>query len=376
MDYTNHNDANNHPLNPWRLIGDPLSDSIITNIVRHNEGHRLHEIIFGLIREIKTPDRITNNLHVPIRESIIEFLEETRNLPLWVDPELIRKGEKFYSKYNMEICFLLTFKSLPLCYVCSNGAKALYITGKMSPSTDSKSIISRRLKETMMMIHKSFSPDGLSIEGEGLEYIRKSRLIHALNRYYLKNKKLNSEKWDTSSYGLPLNQQDMAGTLMSFSPIVLKGFDQLKISLTEEEKEAYTHYWRVIGHLLGIVPELVPDNHEKSWELAINIIKHQGAASIHGQELTNKWIQYINSMYFGNLSNSTPSSIISHFTDDVSKASNLNISTILGIRDSKNLKDKMIIQFMTRVFRLQHKILPEGLIEFKNKTIQNNYLYA
>ena len=58
-----------------------------------------------------------------------------------------------------------------------------------------------------------------------------------------------SPAWRPDS-GLPVNQEDLAGTLMAFSWIALDGLDKLGYRLTDDERAAYLHSWLVVGHLL------------------------------------------------------------------------------------------------------------------------------
>jgi hypothetical protein len=44
----------------------------------------------------------------------------------------------------------------------------------------------------------------------------------------------------------------MAGTLMTFSYVVLKGLRELGVTVEQDEEEAYLHAWNVVGHVMGI----------------------------------------------------------------------------------------------------------------------------
>jgi len=88
------------------------------------------------------------------------------------------------------------------------------------------------------------------------------------------------------AWGLPINQEDLAGTLMSFSWIVLDGLEKLGAALTSDEREAYLHCWKVIGHLLGIRNELLPKNFDSARDLAAAIVRRQFGPSSEGKALT------------------------------------------------------------------------------------------
>jgi ER-bound oxygenase mpaB/B'/Rubber oxygenase, catalytic domain len=76
----------------------------------------------------------------------------------------------------------------------------------------------------------------------------------------LESKSRNDGKWDSEYYGQPINQEDMAVTLLSFSVNVLETIERttLKGSLTRSDQEAYIHLWRYIGYLIGVHEDLNP----------------------------------------------------------------------------------------------------------------------
>jgi hypothetical protein len=68
------------------------------------------------------------------------------------------------------------------------------------------------------------------------------RLIHSAIRHFI-----GSGVWD-EALGRPINQEDMAITLLTFSVSVLDGLRRFKIREAPEREEAYLHHWKVIGH--------------------------------------------------------------------------------------------------------------------------------
>ena len=65
--------------------------------------------------------------------------------------------------------------------------------------------------------------------------------------------------WDVRENGVPINQEDMMGTLLSFSTNVLETIEKIGSPfLTRREKEAYLHLWRYIGYLIGVQEDVNP----------------------------------------------------------------------------------------------------------------------
>ena len=55
-----------------------------------------------------------------------------------------------------------------------------------------------------------------------------------------------------AKFGLPINQEDMVYTLMTFSYVVIEGFRVMGYDMTEAQRDGYVHCWNVVGHLMGI----------------------------------------------------------------------------------------------------------------------------
>ena len=67
-------------------------------------------------------------------------------------------------------------KSLPEAYVCANGAKVLYTTGRMTEQSGNLNVFTRRLMETAQFVINVCSPGGLSDTGSGIITAQKVRL--------------------------------------------------------------------------------------------------------------------------------------------------------------------------------------------------------
>jgi hypothetical protein len=52
--------------------------------------------------------------------------------------------------------------------------------------------------------------------------------------------------------GIPLNQEDLLGTLLTFTVTVFEVLEQFGITWTADDQEAYLHTWDVVGAFLGI----------------------------------------------------------------------------------------------------------------------------
>ena len=75
------------------------------------------------------------------------------------------------------------------------------------------------------------------------------------------------DDWDYSSWDQPINQVQLAGTLMLFSLANLAGCQAMGMRFSDRERDAVFHLWRYVGLLMGLHPELVPTSEDDTWRL-------------------------------------------------------------------------------------------------------------
>jgi hypothetical protein len=212
----------------------------------------------------------------------VDLILKATALPDWADPELMKAGSAFFACHAEMIMSLLGLLSLPYCYTAANGAMVLYLSELIRKQT------TKRLYDTANFVWEVMAPDAFGKTGNAFQEILKVRILHAAIRYYT----LQSGKWD-DAWGLPINQEDMAGTNLSFSLIVMRGLRLLGFSVDQEEQTAFMHLWAVIGYLSGLDQDLIPENTKQAQLLDISIKERQFRASIHGKELTSSLTDHI-----------------------------------------------------------------------------------
>ncbi|MEZ5285020.1 MAG: oxygenase MpaB family protein, partial [Vicinamibacterales bacterium] len=180
--------------------------------------------------------------------------------------------------HGPEILLVLCCSSLPSAYAARKGVQVLHRTAYLAKRP------TRRLFETSQMIIDVLTPGGLGPLGRGLRTIQKVRLMHAAVRHLI----LHDERqpWDMDGLGLPINQEDLLGTLMTFSWLIVDGLQRIEVQLTPDQAQAYTTTWMHIGDLMGIEPALLPSTVAETRQLS-DIIEHrQVAPSPEGREMT------------------------------------------------------------------------------------------
>jgi len=267
-------------LDKKRMMSDDLADKAVEAIMARNDLNRVNDL-FNVFT--KGGQKLGDDAPPELKQ----YFEETGKMPEWVDRRLIDLGQQIYIRHGVWISLMLSYKSLPECYACANGAQVLYRTGRLNEKMGSTSVFSRRIAETAQFIMFVMTPGGLDADNRGIVAIQKLRLIHGVIRYYLRK-----SNWGTEKYGEPINQEDLAGTLMAFSALVNEGLEKMDIKLEPIELEAYIYCWRVIGILLGIDADLIPANAADALKLGYRIMDHQKAKSEQGSILMKALLEY------------------------------------------------------------------------------------
>ena len=201
---------------------------------------------------------------------------------------IISKGQQFFDRYSSDILLLLGLLSLPYCYAAAHGAEVLIRSKRIKDEP------ANRLTETAQFVFDVTAPDAFGPGGKGLASLLKVRLIHASIRYYVQR----GGSWP-EAYGKPVNQEDMAGTNLSFSLIAVRGMRKLGIRVSAAQSLDYIRYWNVIGELLGLRPELLPGSTKEAYLLERNIRQRQFKSSPAGRELTASLVGYFEQVMKG-----------------------------------------------------------------------------
>jgi hypothetical protein len=116
-----------------------------------------------------------------------------------------------------------------------------------------------------------------------------------------------------AEYGLPLNQEDLALTLMSFSSIIVDGLEKLGVTLSDSDREAYLHLWLVAGHLLGIRQDLLPPHFDSAQALAAAVARRQFGPCPEGKDMTRALVQMMANVLPGDVFRNVAPLLIRYF---------------------------------------------------------------
>ena len=257
-------------LDEMRQCGDPPADAAVTTIDTEADRAAHNRFWQSLVHNDElVPDDVPPGLQT--------FLENQPRLDER-SHEMTHEGERVFAAYGPEMLVVLGCYALPASYAAANGVQVLHRTSYLDNRPN------RRLFETCQMLVDVMTPGGLGPKGRGLRTAQKVRLLHAAVRHRLLND--DASPWPTDRLGVPINQEDLAGTLMTFTTLVLEGLEKLGVSLTPGQQEAYLGAWQRVGRLMGVDDRLIPDTVAAGRELTALIQKRQVRKSQEGVDMT------------------------------------------------------------------------------------------
>jgi hypothetical protein len=176
-----------------------------------------------------------------------QLFEQLEHVPFWVDRERCQRGGKVFLRCGPFGGIALGFGSLARAYCSSGGNKPLTMTGAL---IDNPAV---RIANTGRFLHAVSVAGGVNVGGPGYREAVHVRLLHSRVRLALAAR----ADWNTSAWGTPINQADMALTALLFSHGFAGFVRKLGVRVSAEEEADLVHLWRYAGYLIGVREELL-----------------------------------------------------------------------------------------------------------------------
>lgn len=262
-------------LDSMRQVGDPEADSVVQALFAEGDVDAVNALMMTLVQNDGLPA-------AKLPKVVLDYLAQNARIT-FPNGDAIARAQSLFALNGPEMLAVLGFYSLPAAYAAKKGVQVLYRTAFL------KDRPVRRVFETTQMVIDVLTPGGLAPGGRGRVTVDKVRLMHAAVRHLLLVDR--QQPWDSAALGVPLNQEDLAGTLMTFSYLVLDGLSRLGIEVSDEDQEAYIRTWVDLGRLLGVRSELFPANVAEARALTDIIYRRQIAPSPEGVQLTRALLE-------------------------------------------------------------------------------------
>jgi hypothetical protein len=281
-----------------RTRGDELADATVATLFERGDVGTFN----SLMRYVST---VGQELPEGLPEVARAYLHETGTPPAWVDWGEMEKARLFFIDNTVHISTALSFASMPACYVVPHVAKLLSASHALTYP-------SKRMAETGQFTVYLMQSDAFEAGSRFIPAAQKVRLLHASIRHHLGRE----DRWDTASLGTPICQEDMIGGQMMFSIQVLDALHRLGIHMSTEGAEAYYYAWRVVGSMLGIDQDHMPQDLSAAREFSdLYMTRHMGPSE-EGAHLTRQLIDLYEDVVPGTFFDPVVSALIRYLIGD------------------------------------------------------------
>lgn len=303
-------------LDRMRCEGDPPADDAVHAMLEACEGDN-EQTARILMRQLLGGGHYNALQGGPGAELLEQFLQEHRRLPEWTDRNLVEQAQHLCRNNLVAGSVLLAVASLPECYLDARGAPVLTSTGQLQQQP------ARRLRHTSHFVFSVCAPGGLfnqphddpSVVPVGIDKALTVRLMHALiRRFTIDGYCLPESLYRDVEHELgldepqsfrddgdemipvPINQEDQAFVSLTFSYVVVRGLERMGVKLTPQDRDAYVHLWNVVGHVMGLRRELMPDGYEEAASLFHALKQRLAGPCPDGIALTQAMMGWVNSL--------------------------------------------------------------------------------
>ena len=176
--------------------------------------------------------------------SLRDLFADFEHDPTWLDWDRVERGARAFRRYGTAVFRFAGAITLE-GYAENSVAKPLALTGAYNGSSTR-----RRFLETAAFWIAVSEPGGLRPGAPGRASALRVRVMHV----FVRRKLLAHPAWDLAAWGVPISQADALLTLMggSFAPGL--AMHVLGYLPSRADIEAMMHFWRYVGHLMGVRP--------------------------------------------------------------------------------------------------------------------------
>ena len=243
-----------------RHVGDPISDNAVDFIYKDN---------FKYMKEMHSVDLFKKKFPLEIQRLIDDTIKRSKI----IDKSILNSGQTLFARHATDILFALFHAALPECYAAAKGSKILVYNKNMLKNPR------KRLFETSTFVKNVMDKNNFYKNNAGLFACLELRFIHSLIRKSIKKEDLGE---------IPINQEDMLGTIIAFSEVCLNGLEKLGMNFDKKEADAFIKSWSYMGYMIGINEDILPKNRLDSQNLRTFISDRNHKYSEDGITLMNE----------------------------------------------------------------------------------------
>jgi len=333
----------------------PNADDLAAQVLGQPDGVRRYNHLLAMADMLLASPALVLTEKSALRQHLREVAPETlayyqpAPAPAWLDEHKLRIASRLWHDNAIASIGVLYALSLPCAYLYITGVPALYETGKLAKHE----YIFQRIYETGLFADAVMDEGGIEVLeddvpgkrstgqrflwGRGYLATKKVRFLHASIRYMLEHPPQVDKaaasadgsrtlteyltathwpKWDRKkNKGAPINQEQLALVLLTFGYLIPMGLERWGCRVSREQKHAFLHLWRVVGHILGIRDDLMTDDWDEAEALTRTILARQAGPSDYGKHLTVSLMDFMRS-YLPHLPGGLRQRLAAHFIVD------------------------------------------------------------
>ncbi|AXT84963.1 DUF2236 domain-containing protein [Aeromicrobium sp. A1-2] len=221
-----------------------------------------------------------------------DFFAVVDAVPDWVDFDLVNRGARAYRRYGKNAADVLLQLSLLGGYRFGGPSDLLIATGALAGNSTM-----RRLGETQKWGVAVSEHDSMRRGGEAFALTVHVRLMHAMVNHHFEAK----DRWDTQTWGLPINRSDQAATLGLFNGALLLGVRALGVRVTRDDSRAVMHLWKYVGWLMGVDEDWLFDTEREQHRFSYHVLLAQADVTPAGAELARGILDAQSTLHFARL---------------------------------------------------------------------------
>jgi mpaB/rubber oxygenase-like protein len=212
--------------------------------------------------------------------SMVRLFEELEKDPPWVDHDLVERGAFLFRRCGPAVFSFLGVGTL-LAYTENPIVQPLSMTGKYAGDA----ALNRFMETARFWIDVS-DPGGTRPGAPGRATAMRVRIMHV----FLRHRITRHPQWNLAAWGKPINQAEATITLLSGGYSVGLGLHKLGYRSTNADTAAMMHFWRYVGHLMGVQPRWYPaDLREAGQLMTLYFAKRAFGAGQDGRELIESY---------------------------------------------------------------------------------------
>ena len=215
-------------------------------------------------------------------ESLLRLFDDIERDPDWLDKELITLGARVFRRYGTAVFRFAGAITLE-GYSESSVAKPLALTGAYAGDSTKK-----RFLETAAFWIAVSEPGGLDPHAPGRASALRVRVMHV----FVRKRLAAHPEWDAAKWGVPISQGDSLLTLMGGSFIPGVAMQAMGYRPSMRDIEAMMHFWRYVGHLMGVRPVCYPASVKEAAQLAfVTMVKASRTSGADGRSLCQSYVK-------------------------------------------------------------------------------------